>query len=60
MEEKIKITFKNKYEIRMGSPYNLAEIEITGIKLNLPKFSWQDKYAISKNKNLLHWSILIS
>lgn len=49
MEEEIKIKFKNKREIRMGSPYNFADIEISGIDLNLPKFSWQDKYVISKN-----------
>ncbi|HEY4617670.1 MAG TPA: hypothetical protein VIH09_05700 [Flavobacterium sp.] len=53
MEGKIKITFKNRNEITMGSPYNLAEIEISGIELNLPKFSWQDKYAISKNKKFI-------
>jgi len=45
------IKYKHISEIRHGSPYNLAELEIVGenrIKIE-PNNSWQDKHSWSKN-----------
>ena len=47
MKEPFKVSITNVSEIRMGSPYNLCDIELLGF--NKVKFSkgraWQDKYA---------------
>lgn len=40
-------------EIRMGSPYNLCELEISGTSIVLPTGGWQDKYAWSENDKYL-------
>jgi hypothetical protein len=46
-------------EVRMGAPYNSCKIELVGQdKINLPKASWQDKYAWtndSKKLVLIKW-----
>lgn len=37
----------------MGSPFKTCELELKGIKIDLPKYGWQDKYAWSSNKKYL-------
>jgi len=54
VKKKIKVEFENLQEVRMGSPYMIAELKITGLDVDLPKFDWQDKYAMSEdNKRLI-------
>lgn len=50
LKSNLKIKFSNKQEIRMGSPYFIADINLDGIEVKLPKAEWQNKYAISKDK----------
>lgn len=54
MNNKIEVIFSNCDEIRMGSPFNICEIELRGAKeIVLNKSGWQDKYCWSKDyKNL--------
>ena len=40
-------------EIRMGSPYNLCELDISGTSLDLPANGWQDKIYWSDNNKYL-------
>lgn len=45
-----KITAKNLIEIRMGSPFNAADLEITGEFVpDLRNYIFQDKFAISND-----------
>lgn len=53
MLKKIKIKFINRHEIRMGSPYMMADIQIEGLDIEIPNASWQDKYAISKDNKII-------
>ena len=59
------IKYKNKQEIRHGSPYNIAEIEIDE-NLNFQidfNDGWQDKHAWSKDSKylaLVKWEIIDS
>lgn len=54
------VKIKNPGEIRMGSPYNLCEIELIGFeKIKLPVGGWQDKYAWSEDSKklvLIEWN----
>jgi len=49
----LKILFSNKHEIRMGSPYFIAELTIEGIDIEIPKANWQDKFAISADRKFI-------
>ena len=58
MIEKTKRPFEirltNIGEIRMGSPYNLCNIELTGRhKMQLPQTGWQDIYAWTEDSKRL-------
>ena len=53
METKIKISFSDRREIRMGSPYMRADLKVEGLDLIIPKACWQDKFAISKDKKFI-------
>lgn len=56
-----KIKFSNEMEIRMGSPYNVADIDIAGDFVpQLDDYEFQDKYALSSDEAiclLIQWSI---
>jgi hypothetical protein len=53
MESNIKIIFSNRREIRMGSPYMIADLNLVGLQMELPQACWQDKFAISNdNKHI--------
>ena len=54
------LKFRTLAEIRMGSPYNFAEIELEGSSFipPLPKKGFQDKGIVSDDKSrcyLVHW-----
>lgn len=50
----ITVKFKNQSEIRMGSPYNICDISITGNWTPmLPDRSWQDKTAFNSDETIL-------
>ncbi len=53
MENKLKISFSNRREIRMGSPYMMADLHVEGLDIVIPKACWQDKFAISKDRNFI-------
>lgn len=53
MKNNLKIEFKNPQEIRMGSPYMIAELVIHGLNIDLPKNDWQNKYSISSSNKWL-------
>lgn len=54
MPNKIKVKFSNRNEIRMGSPYMAADVQIEGLEIDLPtRVTFEDKYAISRDKSLL-------
>ena len=48
-----KVQFSNRGEIRMGSPYYYADLKISNLEIELPKVTWQDKFAISKDSKTL-------
>lgn len=56
----LNIQFKNIREIRMGSPYNLCEIEISGSWIPpLQTYDWQDLIAYNPDKRhiaLIQWN----
>ena len=51
----IKVRFKNREEIRMGSPFNTCDIILEDNKnrINLPNKDWQDKFSTSPDGKLL-------
>ena len=55
----VEIKLSNISEVRMGSPYNMCDIEIiSAANFQLPKSGWQDKYAWSedfKKLALIRW-----
>jgi hypothetical protein len=53
MENNLQVTFSNRQEIRMGSPYMRADLKIEGIDIAIPNASWQDKFAISKDNKFI-------
>lgn len=53
MKNKLKISFSNKREVRMGSPYMMADLHLEGLDIEIPNVCWQDKFAISKDKKLV-------
>jgi hypothetical protein len=53
MENKIRISFSNRQEIRMGSPYMMADLHLDGLDIEIPNACWQDKFAISKDKKFI-------
>ncbi len=56
------LKFINPFEIRMGSPFNVAEVALTGDFLpNLADKSFQDIGAVTANGNvcyLIEWKVL--
>jgi hypothetical protein len=58
----MKVTFRNLQEIRMGSPYNVAELVLEGRWTpNLPKEDWQDTTSQSEDGRyvgLVAWDTL--
>ena len=53
MENKLKISFSNRREIRMGSPYMMADLHLIGLNIEIPNASWQDKFAISNDEKFI-------
>jgi len=57
----IEVRFVNCYEIRMGSPYNVCDIELNGTWVpRLPTRTWQDKCAQSPDGRylaLVYWDV---
>ena len=57
MRPKIQPNFSGKSEIRMGSPFNVADLELLQLAGNwmpdLPPYDWQDICAHSKDGNIL-------
>lgn len=49
----IKVITSNQIEVRMGSPYNVCDIEVEGVDIQIPKSGWQDIYTFSNEKQLL-------
>lgn len=58
---KLEPAFKNIEEIRMGSPYNVCDLELMGKWIpDLPAYEWQDLFANSQNNRylaLVAWAI---
>jgi hypothetical protein len=58
---KLDPVFKNIEEIRMGSPYNVCDLELKGKWVpDLPEYEWQDLFAKSQNNRdlaLVAWDI---
>ncbi|HCR69918.1 MAG TPA: hypothetical protein DIW23_00610 [Anaerolineae bacterium] len=58
----LKVAFKNVMEIRMGAPFNGADLELTGSWIpDLPQGGWQDLTACSSDKRyvgLVRWEHL--
>jgi len=49
-----KIAFVNCYEIRMGSPFNICDLEIDSEwRSLLPEHDWQDKIAYSPDQRFI-------
>lgn len=61
MQLMLKIKITNRDELRMGSPYNICNIELPDLKfIDLPKAGWQDKYALSNDSKtlvLIKWNL---
>ncbi len=59
---KLEPTFQNVEEIRMGSRYNVCDLELQGNWIpSLPTYDWQDKYAKSDNGRylaLVAWDVV--
>jgi hypothetical protein len=53
MENKLKISFSHRREIRMGSPYMSADLHLEGLDFEIANACWQDKFAISKDEKFL-------
>ena len=54
MQPPLQVIFNDVVEIRMGSPFNTCNIKLVGdIDLSLPRYSWQDKFAWSKDYKFL-------
>ncbi len=53
MENKVKLSFSNRREIRMGSPYMSADLHLDGLDIEIPNACWQDKFAISKDNKFI-------
>lgn len=54
MKPKIQPIFSGLSEIRMGSPFKCADLELMGEWVpNLPHNGWQDIYAHSENGKIL-------
>jgi hypothetical protein len=57
----LQIDFINPCEIRMGSPYNLCEIRLTGkTKIKIENNAWQDLALYTKDKRyliLVKWNL---
>lgn len=53
MENKLKVIFSNRREIRMDSPYMRADLKIEGLDIVIPNACWQDKFAISEDKKFM-------
>lgn len=50
----IRVRFKDVGEIRMGSPYSICRLELSGGKIpELPETDWQDRRAYSPDKRFL-------
>lgn len=48
MKPKLRVRFRNKREIRMGSPYSICDISFSGEWIPpLPETDWQDRKAVS-------------
>lgn len=57
MDNQVKLSFSNREEIRMGSPYMSADLHLEGLDIKVPNACWQDKFAISKDNKFI---VLIS
>jgi hypothetical protein len=54
LKRPFQITIINPSEVRMGSPYNICEIELENFdKVKIPKGGWQDIYAWSSDSKRL-------
>ena len=53
MESRLKISFSNRQEIRMGSPYMMADLHLEGLDFEIPNACWQDKFATSKDRKFI-------
>jgi hypothetical protein len=53
MDNKLKISFSNSREIRIGAPYMMADLNVEGLDIEIPNACWQDKFAISKDKKII-------
>jgi hypothetical protein len=59
-----KVSFKNCFEIRMGSPYQLCELVLEGDWLpELGDRAWQNKYLLSTDGQILvlsAWDVVLN